>query len=248
MHLNLTIPFCQVVGDRAHVEKAHGSEEQCRAYCTKEETRVSGPWELGRLCEGQGERTDLKEVTEAIKGGKRASEIALSHPEVFVRNVRGLRALEAVVNEPTFRPDIETLYIWGPTGVGKSWIINELFPNAYWKPPPPAKGQGDWWDGYAFEQHVVLDDFKGDEQYPLGTIQRYLDPYKLRLPVKGDFIAARYTRVVITSQHPPEWWYKPNMVNGLYSEENQAAWLRRCTHVVHMETREDGEKLREQAK
>lgn len=40
-----------VTGPRAHIERARGSSEQNRQYCTKEDTRESGtePWEHGQL-------------------------------------------------------------------------------------------------------------------------------------------------------------------------------------------------------
>lgn len=34
-------------GIEAHLEKARGSPQQNKDYCTKEESRVDGPWEMG---------------------------------------------------------------------------------------------------------------------------------------------------------------------------------------------------------
>ena len=45
-----------------HLEVAKGSPSQNKDYCTKAETREQGPWELGTMQAGQGNRTDLAEA------------------------------------------------------------------------------------------------------------------------------------------------------------------------------------------
>jgi hypothetical protein len=42
--------------ESAHVEKAKGSPTQAWEYCTKEETRIDGPWKYGQIPEGRGKR------------------------------------------------------------------------------------------------------------------------------------------------------------------------------------------------
>ncbi len=46
-----------MMGGNPHVEKRQSTHSQCKAYCTKEDTRVSGPWTYGDdegIPEGQG--------------------------------------------------------------------------------------------------------------------------------------------------------------------------------------------------
>ena len=53
--------------NRSHWEPVYGSNLQAKAYCTKEATRVSGPWEYGCLsCVGK--RRGLEEAIECVKG------------------------------------------------------------------------------------------------------------------------------------------------------------------------------------
>lgn len=54
---------------RMHLEVRQGTHEQAYAYCTKEDTRVSGsaPYEFGQFLSIQGKRTDISEVITAIE-------------------------------------------------------------------------------------------------------------------------------------------------------------------------------------
>nr|AKR53286.1 viral replicase protein [Temperate fruit decay-associated virus] len=59
--------FCQIInGDNPHLEVRRGSRDQAYNYCSKEETRVSGPYTYGswNLCKGR--RTDIEAATTAI--------------------------------------------------------------------------------------------------------------------------------------------------------------------------------------
>lgn len=42
--------------DSAHLEKTMGTPQQAWDYCTKEETRIDGPWTFGNKPVGQGNR------------------------------------------------------------------------------------------------------------------------------------------------------------------------------------------------
>jgi len=57
-----------LLSGRAHVERARGTPEQCRDYCTKEDSRQEGsvPFIWGVIPE-QGKRTDIDGVFALIK-------------------------------------------------------------------------------------------------------------------------------------------------------------------------------------
>lgn len=42
--------------ESAHIEKTKGTPQQAWDYCTKEDTRVDGPWEFGPRPAGRGAR------------------------------------------------------------------------------------------------------------------------------------------------------------------------------------------------
>ena len=45
-----------------HCEKRFGTQEECIEYCSKDKTRILGPWTLGVKTPGQGHRLDVVET------------------------------------------------------------------------------------------------------------------------------------------------------------------------------------------
>ena len=92
--------------------------------------------------------------------------------------------------------------LWGPSGTGKSRFVAKRWPKAFWKSP-----EAKWWDGYAGQEVVVLDDFK-DYAMPLVDLQRLLDWYPLWVEVKGGSVPMLAKVYVITANTDPEDWYR----------------------------------------
>lgn len=102
----------------AHFEPALGSDDQCIAYCTKEESRISGPWYIGsRGSVGQGKRTDLKDAVEALDGGADLRSLARTHPTAVIKYKRGLEDLielrKPKVQDTAFDPRPWQAYMLG---------------------------------------------------------------------------------------------------------------------------------------
>jgi hypothetical protein len=58
-----------------------------------------------------------------------------------------------------------------------------------------------WWDGYDGEKSILIDEY--DNQIPITRLLNLLDGYHLRLPVKGGFTYAAWTKVIITTNLNP---------------------------------------------
>lgn len=218
----------------AHLEKANGTEEQCKAYCTKVETRVAGPWELGDYLPSQGQRNDLKKCAALIAEGKSLSVVAAADPSTFVRYSKGLAALQAALAVRKMRDPIEVVVIWGPTGVGKShwaWTNFPLDRLFCWN----ANSGKPWFDGYAGEDILVIDEFSGEQ--PLAYMNRVLDRYPLTVEVKGGSVQANWTKAIITSNIDPANWY--SQANGLNTPERIASLLRRLTWIHNPQNRQE---------
>ena len=187
------------VFERAHLIASRGSPEQNKTYCTKAEGRLEGPWELGELPKGQGERTDL---AEAARGLMLHGDIRQIDPAVFLKYASGCLKLAALAPPPR-RDGLKIITIVGPTGIGKSYSVHDLFPDIY---VVNMGNSGLWWDGYTGQPAVMFEEFKGQVQ--LQKMLQILDPYPLRLEIKGGLVPARFTVVFITSNYEPDKWYR----------------------------------------
>lgn len=205
------------ISNEAHWEAARGNLEANKRYCTKEDTRVDGPWEVG-VAAAQGQQRGLDEATELVVSGTPLCEVARLFPVVWVRHGKGLTYLRQTLaldsDRREFGPDGPELWVlWGPAGSGKSKWVKEHWPGAFWKAPYST-----WWDGYGTHETVVLDDFK-DDGMRLTDFQRLIDWYPLWVEVKGGSLPMLAKRYVITSNYDPEKWY-------LKSDVHRTVWRR----------------------
>jgi len=56
---------------------------------------------------------------------------------------------------------------------------------------------------------ILFDDFNGGMKYT--QMLRFCDGYRLQVQTKGGFVTLNHRRIIITSNHPPEEWYKPDV-------------------------------------
>lgn len=172
-----------------HLEKRNGTREQARDYCKKENNYK----EFGVWATGQGFRTDLADITTEIVNGKRINEIMIENPTIYCKYRNGLKDIQATIdkkNSKEFRK-VEVEVISGPTGCGKT---RKAMENASYK---IEGSQLDWWDGYDMDETIVIDEYSNDIK--ITRLLNFLDGYQLRLPIKGGFTYAGYTKVYITT-------------------------------------------------
>lgn len=91
------------------------------------------------------------------------------------------------------------MYVGRP-GCGKTRLAVAYEGSFYMKP------RGEWWDGYAQEENVIVDDFYGWISFD--QLLRVCDRYPLRLPIKGSFVQFTSKRVIFTSNKMVCDWYK----------------------------------------
>jgi hypothetical protein len=210
---------------KPHCEVRRGTHKEAVEYCSKEDTRVQGPWTHGTPPPGAGFRTDLLSVAQDIENGSLTSEnIREEAPATYCRNRNGildLLAHAAMKRSRTFR-QITTYVYYGEAGVGKSRKAHEENPDAYTL-ETSACGNNIWFDGYNGQKVVIVDDYYGWMRFTF--LLKFLDGYQLRLPIKGGHTWAEYETVIFTSNSHPGTWY------GWGDKMSWAAFKRRISAV-----------------
>lgn len=143
--------------DDDHFEPAKGNALQNKAYCSKEEGRIDGPFEYGDIPK-QGERTDIATACEVFKTAKSLMAAVEEHPVAFVKYNRGMKDIYNMFVPPR---DYMTklILLYGVSGEGKSYLAR-LFPSPYIVPKATST---QFYDGYDAKEHqtIIFDDFKG---------------------------------------------------------------------------------------
>jgi hypothetical protein len=215
---------------RLHLEQRRGTAQQAKDYATKEETRVSGPFECGTWSPTtQGQRTDLESAIDTLRTSKSLKRVAEEHPVEFVKFGRGLQHLRLYTMPRRESPPTIHLY-FGGTGIGKSFAARSRHGPCFYSKPPDTK----WFDGYDGEECLLLDDFAGAaSKLSLQYLLVLLDEYDAKLEVKGGYVPLLSTSIVITTNIHPRTWYD-------YSnrEEQYRALARRIANVWTVVNRE----------
>lgn len=181
-------------------------------------------WEYGQPSDGQGHRSDLSRVAERIRSGASYSELAAEETTSFIKYHRGIREAIRCLQPPLQRNwKTHTVVYWGAPGTGKSKACNEqatiLGRPTYYKP------RGEWWDGYNGQSAVVIDDFYGWIKYD--ELLKILDRYPYQVPIKGGYEEFTSHVVFITSNKPPEEWYR-------FDGYDPTALLRRIDELINL--------------
>jgi len=174
-----------------------------RAYCLKNDSRIEGPYELGTWVAPATKMSVWKTIRDEIVENKRGDMWLLNnHPAQVFMYAKGIANVRNLVSVPR---DFKThvILIVGKPGVGKSRVVFQTYPGAFWKAP-----DGIWFDGYRGEQVMVFDDFHG--WLPHSSLLRLCDRYPLLLQTKGAHANMEAKRLVLTSNYLPRAWY-PNV-------------------------------------
>jgi hypothetical protein len=122
--------------------------------------------------------------------------------------------------KPVDRPILDNIWIWGPSGCGKSRRVRDENPSFYSKP------MSKWWDGYANEDVVLLDDFAPEHgKYLAYFLKIWADHYVFNAEVKGGMLRIRPLRVIVTSQYP---------IHACFEEEQTISALTRRFKVERL--------------
>lgn len=223
------------IGENAHCEVPRFNEPICRAYCTKEETRVAGPYEFGkyRPIVGQ-ESSTMAQVMLRIREGASMKDIEEQFPAVALQyhNVieKKIEARDEDINPPPEERSVQVQVLVGKSGVGKSYRVRHKYriPKDCYK---VAKGR-DPFGRYKGQKVIFFDEF-AYWRWEYDYFNDLLDEGYLELDARYKGRGAHYDKVIIcTNKHPRDWW--PNITDPVLRE----TWQRRCSNIVVVEARD----------
>lgn len=84
-------------------------------------------------------------------------------------------------------------WVWGPPGVGKSHAVRTKWPHAY------LKGINRWWDDYAGEEVVVMEELTPKDSWIFPLLLTWTDKWDFTGEIKGGRVVPRYRKFVVTS-------------------------------------------------
>lgn len=199
---------------RSHIERSKGSEEDNFVYCSKDGDYL----EFGTK-EKPGKRNDLEEIAEQIQNGASIQEIAEYKPATYIRNYRGLANFKQLQVQDYTHTTTRGIWIYGAPGTGKSHHARLHNPSSTYMKP-----QSKWWDGYAGEECVILDDL--DTNVLGHYLKIWADKYACSGEVKGGTIKLQHTSLIITSNYT---------IDSLYSDQpNMCAAIKRRFKEIYM--------------
>jgi len=217
--------------DRAHWEPRaqNSNHEAAKHYCMKPVAgcecvhcidcppALGGPWTYGddsKIPTKKGQRTDIRDLYDALKGGAKAIDIMLN-PDMFGIWCRYYRAIDRFIldNEPKRNWITFTTVYWGVSGCGKtrrahyeaSLKDDGTVGEPYYVLRKP-QGGGVYWDGYNGEKNIIIDEFYG--WIPRTQMQVLCDRYPAVIDIKlgaRNFVAKK---IWITSNEAPKDWWK----------------------------------------
>lgn len=200
-----------------HWEVARGSNRECSDYCKKDGDFVEeGIMPLpAHEAGGRAVAEKWTLAKEAAIDG-RLDDIP---DDLFIRYYGTFKRIRA--DYTTCSPANDTLqnfWIHGPSGVGKSRIVRQVFPHAY------LKMINKWWDGYSTEETVLIDDVDPDHKFLRGFLKIWSDHYPFRCESKGTTAVIRPRRIIVTSQYP---------IAGVFEDSETQSALNRRFRVLH---------------
>lgn len=200
-----------------HIEACKSTPNNNIDYCKKD-----GNFKEFGKCVFQGARSDLEQISNDIFRNKvKRSDIIQNDFQTYCRYRKGINdALECAekINRKDFRK-VEVLIYAGETGTGKTRKAMEE--------EDVFKTTGDnlqWFDGYDGENVLIIDEY--DNNIPITKLLNLLDGYQLRLPIKGSFTYANWTKVIITTNLDKDEFHRNAKAN------HKAALLRRISKWI----------------
>lgn len=194
---------------RAHIEPAHKTALACCRYVAKEGFYLtfgnlpnleSGKHRGSRdSSKSKAEELAREEAVKAMKEGKLRMKDLTPEQLLDKKLISGLKEARNMTLGPR-RPDLHVCVFITPTGWGKSFAVNDTFDDI-----AEVDISSQEWFLNPEAEVMLFDEFCG--QIRVTKMLRYLDEYKVSLPVKGGHCPCYFKAVFICSNTSPNEWY-----------------------------------------
>lgn len=147
---------------------------------------------------------DTKAFNEYIlkEGPRAAVEAGLLRLDQYQKTCQSLNLYRQHAHCPASLGVLCNVWLWGEPGVGKSRRARTAYGDSLF-----IKPLNKWWDGYAGEAVVILDDVDLDCKWLAHFLKIWADHYPFNAECKGSTMSIRPQRIVVTSNHHPrELW------------------------------------------
>ena len=184
----------------AHIEAAKSGFDSW-TYCTKEDTRVEGPFTYGVMPKPP---TRSKQSTEEFNRAclslgpdemVKAGQLSLRD---YIKVTQAVQIFNLRNKERTSLDKLSNEWHYGPTGTGKSFSVRQSCPGLFNKP------FNKWWDGYQDQEVVLLDDMTPEHKWMLHLLLQWADHYPFTAETKGSTTQIRPGKIIVTSNFHPD--------------------------------------------
>lgn len=122
----------------------------------------------------------------------------LSEGHIPYQQAKNALFIQSLMVKPYEHDTVRGIWIYGPPGTGKSHMARNNYPG-----PVYIKPQNKWFDGYAGEPTILLDDF--DCGKPLGHyLKIWSDKWSCQGEIKGGTVQLQHRHFIVTSNYSIE--------------------------------------------
>lgn len=200
-----------------HITIATGTVEANVVYCSKDgQVTEHGTKPLTQAQKGDTEIARYQAAWVNAKDGN-YEEIPA---DIRIKCYRTLKEIaKDYMGKPVDAPDVTGLWIWGPSGVGKSRYVRDTYQDLYFKMA------NKWFCGYQQEKNVLIDDLDPSHAKLAYHLKIWMDRYSFLAEHKGSSSHIRPDKIIITSQYS---------IEEVFPDEPTREAIRRRCQVIHM--------------